>query len=263
MSQAYPTDLTDDQWSLIELFFKAKKYGRKPQHCRRSILNAIFYVLKGGILWEMMPKDFPPYKLVNYYFNVWAESGLFDKVNVVLVKAERRRQSRAENPSLLITDSQSVRGSCYTRNEVGIDGHKKIKGRKRHLVTDSSGNIVSCHITAANVHDSKACEFALEKFAKNFDIAALKKLLADSAYRGDLEELIPLRFNADLEIASVDKIKKFVVKPKRWVIERTIAWLNNCRRLVRDCERTIKSAIAWVYVANIRLNLIRLTRTLN
>lgn len=260
MKQVYPTDLTDDQWILLEPFFKKKKYGRKRTHSRRLILNGIFYVLKGGILWEMLPKNYPPFKTVNHYFNKWTQSGIFEKINAALVKAQRRKEDRLENPSLLITDSQSVRGTCYTRNEVGIDGHKKIKGRKRHLATDSSGNIVSCHVTAANVHDSKACEINIEKFAKHFGIKRFKKLLADSAYRGELEDLIPLRFGAEVEIATIDKIKAFVVKPKRWVVERSIAWLNNCRRLARDFERTIKSAIAWVYVANIRLNLVRLAK---
>ena len=260
MNQVYSTDLTDDQWTLIELFFKAGRHGRRRTHCRRKIINGIFYISKGGILWEMLPKDFPPYKTVKHYFNSWNASELFERINALLVKAQRRQEQRRENPSLLIIDSQSVRGSSFIRSEVGINDHKKIKGRKRHLVADSCGNIVSCHVTAANVHDSKACEISIEKFSIIFGTRRFKKLLADSAYRGDLEELIPLRFGANLEIASMDKIKGFVVKPKRKVIERTIAWLNNCRRLVRDCEKTITSATAWVYIANIRLNLNRLAK---
>jgi putative transposase len=255
----YPTDLTNSQWSLIEPFFKPKKLGRKPEYEKRYILNAIFYVLKGGIPWNMLPHDFPPYKVVNDYFNQWKASGLFLMVNRVLVGKQRCKSGRKKDPSIAITDSQSVRGTSFTRNDVGIDGHKKVKGRKRHLVTDVDGHILSCHVTPANTHDSKACERTIEKFIEQFGKPRLKKILADSAYRGELEDLIPLRFDAQLEIASFDKNKNFDIKPKRWVIERTIAWLNNCRRLVRDCERSTAASEAWVYLANIRLTLIRLS----
>lgn len=257
----YPTDLSDFQWSLISPFFLQSNLGRPSIHSKRQIVNALLYLLKAGCSWDMLPKEYPSYKTVFDYFRKWKGSGFWEIINGSLNQQGRCFLGKKASPSLLLTDSQSVKGSSGEQENKGIDGYKKVNGRKRHLVVDTLGLIVGCHITAANVHDSKALEYALEKSFRDGNLKRCKKILGDKAYRGDLEILIPMRFGILLEIGAAEKHPGFLPKPKRWIVERTHAWLGNVRRLVKDYEKKVASATAWVYIANIRLVLRKLEKT--
>ncbi len=158
---------------------------------------------------------------------------------------------KKSHPSLLVIDSQSVRGTAGRQENKGVDGYKKINGHKRHILVDTLGLIHACHVTSANTHDSKACEETVEACERNQSLHRCAKILADKAYVGDLEILLDLRFNINLEIGSSEACsKRFIPEPKRWIVERTIAWLNKCRRLVKNYEQKISSMKAWVYIAN-------------
>ena len=225
-------------------------------------MDAIFYILKAGCSWHLLPKDFPPYKTVYDYFQNWKKSGFWQLLNRALNQVGRRKVGKKSSPSLIIIDSQSVKGKSGKQENKGIDGYKKVNGRKRHLVVDTLGQIVGCYVTAANVHDSKACEFALEESYRNSDLRRCKKVLADKGYRGNLEFLVPIRFGIELEIGSKSEKHGFSPRPKRWIVERTIAWINAARRLSKDYEQTATSSAAWIYIANIKLVLGRLEKSL-
>jgi len=248
----YPSDVSDIQWSLIAKYFFSSRLGRPVVHSRRAILNAILYVLRAGCQWNMLPHDFPPYKTVYDYFRRWRDSGLWILISAALTAAARRAVGRKASPSLAIIDSQSVKCSQGKQVGKGIDGYKKVNGRKRHLVVDVLGLIIACVVTPANLHDSQACELAMELAFRNNTLTRLQTLIADKAYRGDLEYLINLRFDIDLKVCEKSEDPGFKAKPKRWVVERTNAWLSASRRTAKDHEVYPESSVAWVHIANIR-----------
>lgn len=253
--QAYPSSLSDFQWSIIEKFFRPSRLGRTVIHCRRQIVDAILYVLRSGCQWEMLPHDFPPRSTVYDYFMKWKNSGLWTLVNARLNMAARKANGRMPSPSLAVIDSQSVKGVQGRQKSKGIDGFKKVNGRKRHLIVDVLGLVLACVVTPANVHDSQACELAVEEAFRNQELERLELLIADKGYRGDNEVLIPLRFDVDFQICSKVSTDGFEPRPKRWVVERSNAWLSASRRTARDYEVYPESSVAWAYIANIRLAL--------
>ena len=152
----YPTDVSDKKWLQIKSFFEQKhKSGRPLEYSRRDIVNALLYITKTGCQWRMLPNDFPPWTTVYYYFQKWNTAGVWEKVLDVLNKMDRTQQGRAANPSLSIVDSQSTK-TQYNSDKRGIDGGKKLKGRKRHLVTDIEGQLLDVTVHAANIHNTRA-----------------------------------------------------------------------------------------------------------
>lgn len=249
MSKIYPTDLTDTQWQFIEktLLFKE----RKREHDLKEIFNAIFYLVKTGCQWRMLPKEYPKWELVYYYFRKWSFFEEFDLLLSKLRESVRFRRKQACGASLGILDSQSVKwGNNKAPNN--IDGNKKVKGIKRHVLVDKNGFLIAVIVTIANIHDSKAA-MLLMKVLKDL-CSSVKTIIADGGYRGQLAENIKNTFGYVLQVV-ISNYKKQGFRPikQRWVIERTFAWFDNDRRLCRNYETTFDAAEQMVKISAIKL----------
>lgn len=257
-SACYDTDLTDSQWEYIRpMLPKPNKLGR-PQTDRRRILDAILYVLKGGIPWRLLPASFPPWKTVCHVFRAWGRDSTLALINAALAACERLSKGRKAQPSAAIIDTQSVKSDGHG-GEVGYDAGKKIKGRKRHTIVDTLGLVLAVMVTPADCPEREGAKRLLEEVADRFP--RLRKLWVDGGYSGeDFAGWVRQRWpRLDVEVVKrSDTAKGFKVLPRRWVVERTFGWLMRQRRLVRDYERTEASAEAWIYLAMIRLQLRRL-----
>jgi putative transposase len=256
-TKTYGSDLTDAEWEIIEpLLPEDKAVGRIREVDLRDVLDAILYRVDNGIKWRNLPSDFPAWQTVYGYFRLWVRLGVWERVNVTLVGEVRRMEGREEEPSLGIIDSQSVRLGEKGGAEIGVDGFKKVKGRKRTNVVDVLGLILKCHVGAANQADVNAAPEVLFEVAERYE--RLEKVLADQGYEGDLEVDLAAVYGVELEVVKHEG-KGFQVQAKRWVVERTWAWLENSRALVRDYERLPENHEGMVYAAMIRLMLRRLT----
>jgi putative transposase len=252
----YPSDLIDEEWEIIQpIFDKLEPYttGRPRTTDLREILNAIFYLNKTGCPWRYLPKDFPSYKLVNYYYNKWTDNRTLEKVNTALRQHLREKKDRNPDPTGAIIDSQSVKGTPESYVESGFDGGKLVKGRKRHIVVDTIGCLIVVWVHAANIFDGKAARHVIANLFAC--LHTITKIWADSAYSGtELFDWIFIRFRCTLEVVRKEKgLKGFHVLPRRWVVERTFAWLVRSRRLSKDYERKPTSSEAQVYLASGRL----------
>jgi Transposase and inactivated derivatives len=261
-NQTYPTDLNDTEWAQIAPLLPGKKMtGRPREHSWREILNAIFYVTKNGCVWRALPYDFPAWQTVYYYFWLFRKNKLWEQMNTILREAVRVKEGREAQASAMIIDSQTAKSS-EGGEKIGFDGGKKVNGRKRNLVVDTIGLLVLANVTSANVQDVHAGKQTLSKLKEKADlIARLKKIIADGGYRGELVAWVKENLGVDMEIVlKLAGQKGFQVLPKRWVIERTNAWISRNRRLARDYERVAESSEAFIYIAMIRIGLRRLAR---
>ena len=250
----YPTCLTDSQWEAIKSIFDVK---RKRNHSIREIFNAILYLVKTGCQWRMLPLCFPKWQLVYYYFRRWKNEGLIEEVNEVLRTRIRKKSGRNSSPSLACIDSQSVKTTRLGGAQRGFDGGKRIKGRKRHIITDTMGLLLVVVVHAANIHDSKAAGEVILKLRGRF--GRLVRLIADGGYRGGLIENAKRKLGLILEIVlRKDESSSFSVIPTRWVVERTFAWLENSRRLSKDFEFHTSTSQAMVQLAMIQIMLNRI-----
>ena len=252
----YPSDLIDEEWEILQsIFEKLEPYttGRPRKTELREILNAIFYLNKTGCPWRYLPKDFPSYKLVNYYYNKWTDNGLLEEINTLLRQHLREKKSRNPDPTGAVIDSQSVKGTPESYIESGFDGGKLVKGRKRHIVVDTMGCLIVVWVHAANIFDGKAAHQVITNLFLLLE--TINKIWADSAYSGaELFNWVFARFGCVLEVVRKEKgLKGFHVLPRRWVVERTFAWLIRSRRLNKDYERKPTSSEAQVYLASSRL----------
>jgi transposase len=245
----YTTNLTDAQWQVIKNFIADVE--RKRKHDLRNIFNAIFYILKTGCQWRMLPKEFPKWQLVYYYFAKWRDTEEFEYINDMLRENVRKKLGRNASPSAGIVDSQSVK-TTRRGGLRGIDGNKKINGRKRHIVVDTLGFILAVIIHPANMHDSVGAELLLRKLKENF--FGLKVIFADGGYRGELIEWAKNTLGYLLKIVMrTDNQKGFKVLPKRWIVERTFSWFENHRRLSKDFEYLLETSEAMIHLASIKL----------
>ena len=248
---SYPTNITDMQWQMIVPYIELAE--RRRRYPLREILNAIFYVVKTGYQWRMLPKDFAPWNLVYYYFCKWKNNGTFEEILSVLVKNARIAAGRDESPSLGIIDSRSVKTSHHVDKNRGIDGNKKIKGRKEHIVTDVLGLPLPLAIQAANVFDGVGEKEVFKNPANKYP--RLRTVLADGGYRGEepAKEAARHGWKLSVVLRSDESSKKFSVIPKRWIVEWTFSWIENYRRLSMDFELLSESALAMLQSSFIML----------
>lgn len=256
----YASDMTDREWQLVaRLLPKPKRMGRPREVDLRIVLNAMLYLLATGCQWRALPKDFPPFTTVQYYFYAWRDTQMWRRINRALVARARRAVGRKPTPSAGVIDSQTVK-TTESGGPRGFDPAKRMKGRKRHLVTDTEGWLLAVQVHAADIQDNHGAVPLLKAVRRRF--ARLRHLFADRVYRG------PKLLNAISEVGrwTIEVVTRsqsvgtFKAEPRRWVIERTFAWLGRNRRLAKDFEQTIASAEAWIMLASIRVLSRRLAR---
>ena len=221
----------------------------------------MFYVVKNGCVWRALPHDFPAWQTVYHYFRRFRQNGTWEQLNTCLREAIRVKLGKEPQASAMIADSQSAK-SAEGGEKRGFDGGKKVSGRKRNLLVDTLGLVVLAKVTAANVQDVHAGKQLFSAVAQKPELLTrLEKIFADGGYRGGLVEWTQQNLHAVVEIVlKLGDQKGFQVLPKRWVIERTFAWISRNRRLARDYERLAQSSEAFIYLAMIRLGLRRLAR---
>ena len=256
----YASDMTDGEWALVEPFMpKRRRLGRPRKTELRAVVDAILYLASSGVQWRALPKDFPPVSTVRGYFYCWARDGTWLRINHALVMASRERDGRQASPTAGVIDSQSVK-TTESGGPRGFDAGKKIKGRKRHIVTDTQGHLVGLQVHPADIQDRDGAVAVLASIRRLYPW--LRHIFADGGYAGDkLKAALAELGHWTIEIVRrCDTAKGFEVLPRRWVVERTFAWLNRCRRLAKDFEASIESAVAWTFIAHIRLLTRRLAR---
>ena len=262
----YPSDLTRTQWERLKPLLPDAKPGGRPREVDvREVLNGIFYIGRGGCGWRMMPKDLPPWSTCYDYFRQWRNAGIWSRVDDALRAQVRHKDGRKKSPSMGIIDSQSVK-TTEPGGPRGKDAHKKVNGRKRHLVVDTLGMVVSAVVHSAGIQDRDGAKLVLKKMVGRFP--RLKKIRADAIYNGGIAEWtkevggwileVVAHPKADGKAADAEEPKKFKVLPWRWIVERTFAWLGRYRRLSKDYERTEESSESWIYVSMIHWMLRRL-----
>lgn len=242
----YPSDLTDEEWSLIASMVPVKTGGRPAIHSRRRIVDAILYVNRTGCAWRMMPHDFPPWDTVYWYFQRWNADGTTDRIHDALRAAVRDAAGRDPMASAGIVDAQSVKGAdTVGRGSRGYDAGKKTNGRKRHIVVDTTGLLVAVLVTAASMQDRDGGRLVLAK--ARMAMPSIARVWADGGYAGQLVDFARQRLQVTLQIVRKPKGQHtFEALPRRWVVERTLSRLVRCRRLGHDYERLPAHAEAMV-----------------
>lgn len=253
----YASSITDREWEKLTYFMPARKHRGRPRTTDlRATMDAIFYLLQSGCQWDMIPKEFPPWQTVYRYFKAWMQDGTWTRIHDTLYRQCRELEGRKVSPSAAIIDAQSSKTGPDARGDVGYDAGKKVKGRKRHIVVDTLGLLLRVAVHSAGIQDRDGAALALERLTARFPF--VEKIFADGGYRGPVAQANSPR---PLEIIMrSDKTDGFIVLPKRWVVERTFAWLGINRRLTKDVERYAQTVVAFIQAAMIKLMSRRLAR---
>lgn len=253
----YDSDINDQEWEVLQQYLP--ELSKRGAHLRKwevkTIINAILYVIVTGCQWRMLPNDFPPWQSVYYHYNKWCKNETWFMIHHYLHQEARVDAGKEPEPTAAMIDSQSVKTTELAETR-GFDGHKKIKGHKRHIAVDTLGIPLAVKVTDANISDSKAAFDLLEIVF--FWFYTIQLIWADGAYKGQLALWLWNRFQCELEISLNLKGPGFEVIPKRWIVERTFSWFSWYRRLNIDYERKNRNSENMVYIAMIRLMLKRI-----
>ncbi|PAQ08336.1 IS5 family transposase [Mesorhizobium temperatum] len=246
-AKRYPTDLTDEEWAIVRSFLPPPpKRGRKPATDLREVLNALRYLARSGGGWRMLPKDFPPWQTVYWWFRRFVRRLLFRTIHDVALMLDREQEGREQGPSAAVIDSQCIKAPAA--EERGFDAAKKVVGRKRHIAVDTDGRLLMVNLTTADISDSAGAQSIVGAIRKRWPW--LKHLFADAAYdRTKLMDTVDYRDYVLEIVRRSDAEPGFKVLPRRWVVERTFGWMTRWRRLVGDYEQRLDVSEAMIHLA--------------
>jgi putative transposase len=248
----YSSDLSAKGWQVIQKIIHVQRISKWDLH---EVVNGIFYLTKNGCTWRDLPGEFPPWQTVYWYHQKWETDGTWDNINRSLVAENRMLNDKNFQPTVAIIDSQSAKNSSTCTEDVGVDGGKLVKGRKRFYITDTLGNLLDSFVVPANSYDgTTASKYWNQMYCNNELLQNVKLIFADGTFGGTFRNEMERKYSISVEIPDIPIARKgkMEIHEKRWIVERTIAWTLNNRRCSKDYERKAKNAKAFVIITNIR-----------